>query len=572
MKHLYIAARPWHSHVSFKATVVATLFMLAGMPVSTANAAPRITWSTVVNNSYAAPDSTKKFFSYNQPSINDAGLVVFRARAKAATGGGGGGGGAGEPIRGIFTRDMSATGSPINPLAVNNLTLVPSPNNQNSTFTEFPAFPRIDAKSNTIAFRSQSKPVYEYQTGTDPTTGEPITTKVGTSGVYTTHGGSLVTGASQLGMVPGLGKFQVPNAPEGTKFDQFPGAPSPTGNLVTFKGNFTDGTGKTGVYYRDVVNDGPVVEIARSGMAMPSSAVQNNGAATFGSTAPPSAAAGKMVFTGLDNEQAPTAGGIFLADLKPNATLTTVAGFNTVVPKNGSNTLSAFGEGLSFDGRYVGFWGGWGTDTFKKTVFCPTDGNTGLLEACNNSSAGNGQYQFDILKNQGIFLADTWSSKLYLVAQTGDMFDDFLFWTFSGKPPGTGPEESEDAEEPRWRSSAFVAIDGNDVVFKALNKSDETGLYARFDVDALDSMDPFALLETGWDGGLIDPMAKGLPIATLGIERDGFRNGRIAINVSMTDGEASMAGIYVAQVPEPGTLALIALGLAGIFGLHIRKS
>ena len=89
-----------------------------------------------------------------------------------------------------------------------------------------------------------------------------------------------------------------------------------------------------------------------------------------------------MVFTGLDNEEAPTAGGIFMAPLTANPTLTTVAGFQTVVPKNGTNTLSAFGEGLSFDGRYVGFWGGWGTDTFARQVQCATDGNAIVRQAC----------------------------------------------------------------------------------------------------------------------------------------------------------------------------------------------
>ena len=107
-------------------------------------------------------------------------------------------------------------------------------------------------------------------------------------------------------------------------------------------------------------------------MAIPSNAIPENysGTGVFDSTSPPSAAAGKMVFTGLDNEAAPKAGGIFMASLTDSPTLSTVASVNTEVPKNGTQTLTAFGEGLSFDGRYVGFWGGWGTETFSKEVRC----------------------------------------------------------------------------------------------------------------------------------------------------------------------------------------------------------
>ena len=51
-----------------------------GAPVQ---AAPVLAWQTVVNNSNLVPTTGKKFNSYNQPSINDAGLVVFRARSAA---------------------------------------------------------------------------------------------------------------------------------------------------------------------------------------------------------------------------------------------------------------------------------------------------------------------------------------------------------------------------------------------------------------------------------------------------------------------------------------------------------
>jgi hypothetical protein len=57
-----------------------------------------------------------------------------------------------------------------------------------------------------------------------------------------------------------MSQYQVPIASdvsEETRFDQFPGVPSPDGNFLAFKGNFIniDGQGQTGVYSRDVVAD-----------------------------------------------------------------------------------------------------------------------------------------------------------------------------------------------------------------------------------------------------------------------------------------------------------------------------
>lgn len=89
----------------------------------------------------------------------------------------------------------------------------------------------------------------------------------------------------------------------------------------------------------------------------------------FYSTAPPGAADAKLVFTGLDYEDNPSTGSIFMADLKPDAPLIIIAGFNTPVSNQPTvPTLNSFGEALSFDGRHVGFRAGWGTEVMVHSM------------------------------------------------------------------------------------------------------------------------------------------------------------------------------------------------------------
>lgn len=560
-----------------------SLVAIANLVPSGANAAATLNWSTVVNNTMIYPGDTRAFNSYNQPSVNNNGLVVFRARTQ---------GGSGQPASGILTRDMATAGNPIVSVTGRG-SQVPAPNNTDATFNEFPSIPRIDARSSTIATRGQSKPVLEYQVGIDPITNEAITTKGGTSGIYTNPNGALISGMTGLGNVsnnvypsnPDFSHFQVPNLTPGTKFDQFPGAPSPTGNMVVFKGNWTEGsTGGTGVYYRDVLANGgmsPVQLVADSKTDIPGFA-----GTKFGSTAPPSADNGKMVFLGVDNEEAPTKGGLYMAELlgtkAPDspALLKTLVTIGGAVIDKGNAFFTQIGEALSFGESKVGFWGAWGQKDVDGNVVaqkravnvsCGSIENATTAGFCNaqdngmtagSGTAGDGIYTFEVAVDQGFFITDVDTLETRLVGETGSVFSDFVYWNFSGKIPGE--EGEEDGEFARWRSASFMASDGWNAAFRGDKQDGSSGLYHLYN----GSLSTIA--ELGMDGGLLDSAASGLAITSVGIERDSYRNGWLAINASMTDGVESMAGIYVANVPEPDSWAMMIAGF-GLTGAMLRR-
>ena len=498
------------------------------------------TWTTVVNNNTLIPGSTKTFNSYNQPSVNGSGLVVFRARSK--------GGNGGEPIHGIYTRRMSVGNQPI-VMLFDRDSQVPQPNNTGSTFLEFPSIPRIDFSANTIATRGQSQPVWTYQLpdGTD--------TKVGTSGIYVlTSKGERMSGQTQLGAVPGFSHFQVPGEADVTKFDQFPGAPAVAGSMVVFKGNFTRTSGgKTGVYYRDfAANQGaaPVQLIADTDTLIPNQPA--GGSVTFGSTAPPSAAMKYVVFAGYDNEDNPNLGGLYRAALVPNPKLDVIVGIGAQVPGETTGVkFKGFGEALSYDGRYISFWGYWGSTSFTRVLYCPTDGNKDLIDYCNEQYPNGHAVQVPV--HQGIFVVDTVSRKITQLANSPGRFHDFVYWVFSGKPPGTGGDE-EGGEPARWRSSSFTAVSSMsgapffEVVFKG-STGVADGIYAaRGPVSA-----PIVtLLDTSMPGQVIDPAAPaGSLITSVGIEREAFRGQWLVVTAGMMNEstQESMAGIYVTRGP-----------------------
>ncbi len=91
----------------------------------------------MVNNNLVPP-TNKNFNSYNQPSVNQRGLVAIRAQSRGGEGGGGGetivdapgSGGEDQPVHGIYTRDMSVPESlGVIVRILDRKTKVPQPNN-----------------------------------------------------------------------------------------------------------------------------------------------------------------------------------------------------------------------------------------------------------------------------------------------------------------------------------------------------------------------------------------------------------------------------------------------------------
>jgi hypothetical protein len=509
----------------------------------------------------------------------------------------------------VFVRDM-ASASPVR-MILDRATEVPQPNNRGTPFIEPPSFPRVDIWSDTMATRGNHQPVWSVLEG-----GSPVE-NVGTTGIYTNPFGRLITGASKLGAVPDFSFFEVPEAP-GTPFDVFPGSPAVAdGATLAFKGNYTvNGAGKTGVYYRELT-DAPIPLFDGSLLAPaagthPVVLIANNtdtfipGTSTvFGSTSPPSAAGGRAVFAGFDNEDSPTLGGIYMAPLAPHPagaqpSLTTLVRIGSRVP--GESVRARFtrlGEGVSFDGRFVAFWGAWGTETRTVRLHCPQEGNKARIAYCNRELIVNGEVVGDpasvcddtsdpmygtscyqekqVPVNQGIFVHDTGvgvSGVTFAVAKTEGALDDFLYWNFSGRAPGVGEggEGGDDDGEPaRWRSTAFMAVSGLvdgslanatfHAAFKARSgsvdpithtwESPVDGIYLRRGP----GMAPLqALAWTGMEGslldeGAVDDQGAALPVTEMGIERDGFRGRFIVINASMGSEEAGWAGVYLSEVP-----------------------
>jgi hypothetical protein len=298
----------------------------------------------------------------------------------------------------------------------------------------------------------------------------------------------------------------------------------------------------------------------------------------FGSTSPPSAAKGQVVFAGFDNEENPTVGGIYLAPLGiAEPPLRPLVRIGDQVPGERKGAVfNRLGEGVAFDGRYVAFWGAWGT---MRTIrlHCPTEGNKDRIAFCLTQCPEPQGCSAKAPVSQGIFLHDTEMKTTQAVAKAPTPYGDFLFWNFSGMVPGVGGGEDgseEDGEPARWRSSAFVAVSGQATAFKAVASRGQEGGCGSCHSGGVGSAPPtpshgqpigiylsrqpgqgiITVLDTGGDGQLLDPEAPaGSIVSELGLEREGLRGNWIAVSAKMGvaggSEEDGMAGVYITQLP-----------------------
>lgn len=511
-----------------------------------------LTWQTIANGSTAMPGTktTTLFNLFGPVSINAAGLAAFNGQSAVTTSDSE----ETTSTKGLYTVDL-ATGT-VSRIA-DTSTLVPDPNTITygltlAKFGGFPSFARIDQNSSVVGFVGTHPPVLQLLNDG----------RVGSSGLYANPSTVLDTGVGLFTQDP-YTYFQIPDLPA-TAFGAFPNAPAIVGgNTIVFKGDYLSGTTvATGVYYRDLVADSgesPVTLLASvNSTQIPEKTLK------FGYFGAPSAVGTTAVFVGYDQKDAPTAGGIYSASISSAPALNPLVTIGTLVPgETETDTFTRFGEALSFDGRYVGFWGAWGTDISKIHVTC-SEQDAAVQAYCLTVFPDG--YDAQVPVHQGMFVYDITSSTLTTVAKAGTDFTDFTYWPFVGTLPeegaptdvgssGGGGDETEvevPLEPPAFVLSTSIVVAGQSstayqVAFKAKTGSVD-GIY-------ITSGPETALILTALDTTMIGTTVDGASNATstikkLDLEREGLRGTRLAIGASMHDSATSTdaAGLYTTTI------------------------
>lgn len=450
-------------------------------------------FQVLVDRTDAIPGSSGLFNSFNAPAIDATGMVVFRGRGSGPQGSSG--------AQGIYTTTIA---NPANILKVaDRSTIVPG--SESGTFNSFPSFPRIE--NGRVIFRGVSEPVAPELEGN--------------AGVYVGNSQGLSIAADRQSLVP----------PENLLlFDQYPGAPDITtisklgrvDFVAVFKGNASveveptaeDGTETTGIYIRNITRNGPIEMVADTMTPIPGSET------LFGSTAPPSAQGNLVVFVGSDNEELPTVGGIYVADITaPDipGSVRPLVELGDTIPNSGGAAFARFNETLSFDGKTVAFFG--------SDVVAPQLNPTAL---------------------QGIYTVDVQTGLVKKIVDTNtnvpDLSEPFPSFLFESSPMG-GEQEGV------LKFPAFLAIEGENVAFLAHAPNDVVGIY----LSQQGKIGPQTLrtvLDTTNDGGLLDPALAGVPVSELSVERDALRGNRLVFTATIGDEEEEVAASATADEEE----------------------
>lgn len=278
-----------------------------------------------------------------------------------------------------------------------------------------------------------------------------------------------------------------------------------------------------------------------------------------------------MVFVGLDDEANPGCGGIFRAPLAADPPLTTLVAIGSVVPGAPDATFTRLGEGLSYDGRYVGFWGAWGDATRTVRLDCPAEGNRDRVDYCNHTGrfagglgdprsvcdgVGPCYQEAEVPVDQGIFVHDVRTGQTRPVAVTGGAIEDLVYWGYSGRVPGAsgsegddgGHDEGDDGEAVRWRSSSYLAVSSSGGTVRTAFKAKSGAVDGIYLSRRPGQMPLIRVVDTTMAGLDLDPEAPaGSTITAVGLEREGFRGRFLVVGARMGDEgtEDAAAGIYL---------------------------